>query len=341
METMRAFVIEEPGGPAKSPDPFSAPDFSGKFELQKKWPPKATRNLPATGWVRTFSREDLKTGHETPGPRPSGLNRSGVELFRGRRRRAGESPDVSARVPPGMLGIECVGEESDFLGEGHRKVRARLRAKGIGVGKNRVLRLMRENGLLAPVRRGKHPRGDRSHSGRITTDVPNELWGTDATRFYTKEDGWCWFFVAVDHCVTDVVGWHVAKKGDRWAALEPIRQGVRTHMDGYAPKIALGLGLRHDWGPQYTAHQFQGELAWLGIRSTASYVGEPECNGVAERFMRTLKEECLYLHDFESLEEARQEIDAFIERYNRGWLLERHGYRTPAQVRQELTLKAA
>jgi transposase InsO family protein len=108
--------------------------------------------------------------------------------------------------------------------------------------------------------------------------------------------------VAVDHCVTDVVGWHVAKKGDRWAALEPIRQGVRAHMHGYAPRIALGLGLRHDWGPQYTAHQFQGELAWLGIRSTASYVGEPECNGVAECFIRTLKEECLCLHDFESLE---------------------------------------
>ena len=99
--------------------------------------------------------------------------------------------------------------------------------------------------------------------------------------------------MAVDHCVTDVVGWHVAKKGDRWAALEPIRQGVRTHMDGYAPKIALGLGLRHDWGPQYTAHQFQGELAWLGIRLDGLDVGEPECNGVAERFMRTLKEECL------------------------------------------------
>ncbi len=227
-------------------------------------------------------------------------------------------------------------KESDFLGEGHRKVRARLRAKGIGVGKNRVLRLMRENGA--------GPRTARKDVGTGATpdhDGCAERAVGYPTRFYTKEDGWCWFFVAVDHCVTDVVGWHVAKKGDRWAALEPIRQGVRTHMDGYAPKIALGLGLRHDWGPQYTAHQFQGELAWLGIRSTASYVGEPECNGVAERFMRTLKEECLYLHDFESLEEARQEIDAFIERYNRGWLLERHGYRTPAQVRQELTLKAA
>ena len=237
--------------------------------------------------------------------------------------------------------IRAVLKESDFLGEGHRKVRARLRPKGIYVGKNRVLRLMRENGLLAPVRRGKYPRGDRSHSGRITTDVPNELWGTDATRFHTKDDGWVWFFGAIDHCVTDVVGWHVAKKGDRWAALEPIRQGVRAHMDGFAPRIALGLSLRHDWGPQYTAHQFQGELAWLGIRSTPSYVGEPECNGVAERFIRTLKEECLYLHDFQSLEEARQVIGAFIERYNRGWILERHGYKTPAQVRYELTLDAA
>jgi transposase InsO family protein len=236
--------------------------------------------------------------------------------------------------------IREVLENSDFLGEGHRKARARLRSKGIRVGKNRVLRLMRENRMLAPVRWG-HPRGDRSHAGSIKTEKPNELWGTDATRFYTKKDGWCWFFVAIDHCVSDVVGWHVAKKGDRWAALEPIRQGVRAHMDGYAPNIALGLGLRHDWGPQYTAHQFQGELDWLGIRSTASYVGEPECNGVAERFIRTLKEQCLYLHDFETLEEAREVIGEFIERYNRGWLLEAFDYRTPVEVRQQLMRKAA
>ena len=57
--------------------------------------------------------------------------------------------------------------------------------------------------------------------------------------------------------------------------------------------------------------------------------------------MRTLKEECLYLHDFKNLEEARREIAAFIERYNHAWLLERHGYRTPAQAREHLTRKAA
>ena len=53
-----------------------------------------------------------------------------------------------------------------------------------------------------------------------------------------------------------------------------------------------------------------------------------------------LKEECLYLHDLQSLEEAREVIGEFIERYNHGWLLERYGYRTPTEARQWLTLMA-
>jgi len=61
-------------------------------------------------------------------------------------------------------------------------------------------------------------------------------------------------------------------------------RGSLTHYKRYVKKVALGLGLRHDWGPQYCANQFLGELRWLGIRSTPSYVGEPECNGILERF---------------------------------------------------------
>jgi putative transposase len=236
--------------------------------------------------------------------------------------------------------IRAVLEASRFCTEGHRKVHARLRARGIRVGKARVLRLMRAHQLLAPTRR-RHVRGDRGHSGTIITERPNELWGTDATKFWTQQEGWCWFFGAIDHCAEDIVGWHVAKRGDRWAALEPIRQGVQRTHGRYAPKIALGLGLRMDWGPQYTAHQFLGELRWLGIRPSPSYVGEPECNGIMERWIRTLKEECLYLHDFQTIEEARQVIGEFIEAYNREWLIERHGHRTPADVRDALTKEAA
>ena len=72
-----------------------------------------------------------------------------------------------------------------------------------------------------------------------------------------------------------------------------------------------------------------------------SYVGEPECNGIMERWIRTLKEECLYLHDFHMLEDARAVIGDFIARYNREWLIERHGHRTPTAVRHALTRKAA
>jgi len=66
---------------------------------------------------------------------------------------------------------------------------------------------------------------------------------------------------------------------------------------------------------------------------TPSYVGEPECNGVIERFMRTLKEQCLYLYRFQSLAEARRIIGEFIARYNTEWLIERLDHQTPAAAR--------
>ena len=129
-----------------------------------------------------------------------------------------------------------------------------------------------------------------------------------------------------------LLGWHVAKRGDRWAALEPIRQGVRHAFGGFGKDLARGLQVRCDWGPQYIADAWINEVKWLGITITPSYVGEPQCNGVAERFMRTLKEQCVYLHHFESLEQARAIITAFIERL---------GHRTPAQARAEATRSAA
>ena len=130
---------------------------------------------------------------------PHRLQRSSVYALRSAADGAGK-PQARKRGPKTALSdeelvveIRTVLSESPFVSEGHRKVRARLAAKGIGAGKNRVLRLMRESGLLAPVRRG-HPRGDRSHGGRIQTERPDELWGTDAARFWTRREGWCWFY---------------------------------------------------------------------------------------------------------------------------------------------------
>ena len=97
-----------------------------------------------------------------------------------------------------VVTIRAVLAATPFHGEGYRKVRARLAHRGLAVGGKRVLRLMRQHQLLAPRRLGP-PNGDPAHTGTITTTRPDVMWGTDATRFYTEADGWCWFFGAIDH----------------------------------------------------------------------------------------------------------------------------------------------
>ena len=237
-------------------------------------------------------------------------------------------------------GIRAVLAATPFHGEGYRKVRARLAHRGLNVSGKRVLRLMRAHHLLAPRRLGP-PNGNPAHDGTIITERPDEMWGTDATRFYTEADGWCWFFGAIDHHLDELVGWHVAKLGDRWAALEPLRQGVRHAFGAFGKDVARGLAVRCDWGPQYIADAWINEVKWLGLSISPSYVGEPECNGVMERWIRTLKEQCIYLHRFQSLAEAERIIGEFITRYNAEWLIERLGYRTPAQARADAQRRAA
>jgi len=114
-------------------------------------------------------------------------------------------------------------------------VRARLAHRGRAVSGKRVLRLMRAQGLLAPRRLGP-PNGNPAHDGTIITDRPDVMWGTDATRFYTEQDGWCWFFGAIDHHLDEVVGWHTAKLGDRWAALEPFARASAMPSDALAKR---------------------------------------------------------------------------------------------------------
>ena len=182
---------------------------------------------------------------------------------------------------------------SPFHGEGHRKVWARLRHCAIRTSLRRVLRLMRENDLLAPGRVGS-PRGPRNHDGTIIAETVDTMWGTDLTTTFTGE-GPAAVFVAVDHCSAECVGVHAHSRATRFEALEPIRQGVRRHFGGFAKGIARGLSVRHDHGSQYMSDHFQKEIGFLGIESSPAFVRAPEGNGCAERFIRTLKENLLWV----------------------------------------------
>jgi putative transposase len=225
--------------------------------------------------------------------------------------------------------------DSPFHGEGYRKLWARLRFAGIRTSRRRVLRLMREHGLLAHQRVGR-PHGSRAHDGSITTERVDLMWGTDLTSVMTGE-GQAAVFIAVDHCSAECVGIHASQRADRFEALEPVRQAVRARFGGFGKDIAGGLQLRHDHGSQYVSHDFQAELRFLGIQSSPAFVREPEGNGCAERYVRVLKENLLWVRRFDTVEELRLALLAFQRSYNQSWIIERHGYRTPAQVRADQT----
>lgn len=216
-------------------------------------------------------------------------------------------------------------------GEGYRKVWARLRHSGVRTSRRRVLRLMRAHNLLAQ-QRSVRAHGPRAHDGTITTERVDQMWGTDLTSVMTGE-GQAAVFIAVDHCSTECVGIHAAARATRFEALEPVAQGVRECFGAVAKAVASGLKLRHDHGSQYLAHHFQREIAFLGIQSSPAFVRAPEGNGCAERFIRTLKENLLWIRRFDTIEELRLALLDFKRRYNETWIVERHGYRTPAAVR--------
>jgi putative transposase len=219
-----------------------------------------------------------------------------------------------------------------FKGEGHRKVHIRLKRQGIKAGRNRVLRVMRENLLLSPHRNDYKP--PKPHDGQIKTDVPNVMWGSDGTKVRTVEDGWVWVFSVAEHWNTECLGWHVCKVGDRFAALEPVSQAIKKVYGSLNKEVATGLKLRIDNGSQYTADYFLQQVNYLGIEVSFGLVRQPETNGVAERFHRTLKEQVIDGKVFKNTDEVRETIKQFVDVYNEKWLVAKRDYQSPIEARQ-------
>jgi transposase InsO family protein len=229
---------------------------------------------------------------------------------------------------------------SHFTGEGHRKVWARLRIlRGIRVSHSLVLRLMRENALLSPHRQRQ---GDLVlHDGSIITKLPKEMWGTDGIRVETVDGGWVWVFSAVDHFDACCAGIHAVKTGNRFAALQPIAQGLKTEFGATGADAGRSLTLRMDHGTQYTADDFLNQVKFWGIAPSFAFIAEPQTNGVAEHFNRTLKEQTIHGRIFKNVGEVRVAVTEFKNRYNRHWRLEKLGFMAPLEARQAYAIPKA
>ncbi|HEX8568426.1 MAG TPA: IS3 family transposase [Caulobacteraceae bacterium] len=251
----------------------------------------------------------------------------------------GPKPAVSDEAL--LAAIRADLQRSPWTGEGYRKVWARLRTlDGVRVSRKRVLRLMREHALLSPHRAG--PRPEAPHERRIITAAPNIMWATDATQITTVQDGKVWLFGVAEHWNAELLGWHVAKRGTRFEAIQAVGMAVRQQFGHLSAGAARGLALRHDHGSNFMADDFQKQVKFWGVSLSYAFVGEPQTNGVIERLFRTLKEQIVHGRIFQTIDEVRDAVRAFVARYNAEWLIEKNGQRSPLDMRaawQEKTFK--
>ena len=175
----------------------------------------------------------------------------------------------------------------------------------------------------------------------IVTSAPDVMWGTDGVRVFPADDGWVWTFAAIVHWNTECVGSHLCKVGNRFAALEPVAEGLRRHYGSVEAEVRLGLALWMDHPGQYLSDHFLNQLRYWGIHPSFGFLEEPETIGVVERWNRTLKEQAVYGRVPRNLADVRAAVAEFVERYNQYWRLEKLAYRTPSEARQEYVLRQA
>jgi len=200
--------------------------------------------------------------------------------------------------------IRKVLEDSPFVGEGHRKVWARLRRRGVCTSRKRVLRLTREAGLLAPTARARK-RAARLHEGTITVAVPDSLWATDATEGHTRQQGRCAVFAIIDHASGEAFT-DVSERMDRFAAADLLREVCTERFGSVEAAVCSGLSLRYDGGPCFRSDHYHAEIDHLGIARSPAHHYEPETNGCVEKFIQTLKEQVLWIARFDTASSCAQ-----------------------------------
>jgi putative transposase len=209
--------------------------------------------------------------------------------------------------------------------DGYRMVCALVRRKlGVAVNRKRVLRVMRERKLI----QRRRPLQRRRRPGVFRVECPRQLWQLDMTSVWVAEHGWCYLMAMIDCCTREIVAWHLELRCRAAEAIELVERAALAY------GITIGeLTLGSDNGPAFTARRFKLRLAELGVRHRRGGYRDPESQAFIESWFGKLKEREVWLNEYETLDDARQGIGGYVDRYHH----RPHSglnYRTPDEVRR-------
>jgi putative transposase len=210
---------------------------------------------------------------------------------------------------------------------GYRRICVLLRRSGHEVGQHKVRLWTRDADLSQ--------RGSVKDTGRTVGEKPqeptrpNEAWQIDATKTHTSKDGWVWQTSVLDLFDRRVVSYVLRKTCSAEDAMDAVALALEEAYRGNRPD---GLSLIHDRGSQFTAFSFREMVRGLRIRDIVTAVRHPQSCGRLERFHRTLKEECIWLSEWEGLEDLKEGVAEYMRHYNWERIHSALGYRTPMQA---------
>jgi len=214
---------------------------------------------------------------------------------------------------------------------GVRKVWATLRRPPYKhkIGQRRVWALMKSMGLCLPAERPERPSERR---GRVAVEFPNRRIATDLTTVHTKEDGVVAVVPVIDCGCRSGLALVVTKAQTAPAVLGPVREALVAAF-GSPEGVPDGVELLTDHGTQYTADDCAELCKEWHLEHLFAPVGRPTGNSVAERFIRTIKEECIWLRDWNSAAELQEHLTAWLRVYNEDRPHQSLKWQTPSERR--------
>lgn len=218
--------------------------------------------------------------------------------------------------------IKAMIEESPSFG--YRTV-----AHLLGFNKNTVQRIFQLKGWQVK----KRPVGFRPRVQALPSvaQAPDERWATDLCRIWAGRDRWTTLALVIDCHTRELLGWHLSRSGKARTAESALEQALIARY-GTLGRVPAPFLLRSDNGLVFTSRSYTALVRGYGLRQEFITPHTPEQNGMVERVIRTLKEQCAHRHCFETLQHASRVIGDWISFYNHRRPHQALGMKTPAET---------